>query len=89
MIVSASAKVESVMSSLIPPRVATALYSGGTTQAPSRLAPPKMASDMLNRGVPPIRPRAGVLGSMAADPGPRVAGRSRVTGTRSASVLAE
>src|SRR5436190_3885335 len=82
--VSASANEASRMSSLIPPSVATAVYSGGTTHRPSRLAPPRMASESLNRGVPPILVRAGVAAAAAS----RVAGRSRVTGTRSANVLA-
>src|SRR6185437_11648409 len=51
---------------------------------PSRLAPPRMASESLNRGVPPILRRAGVAAAAASC----VAGRSRVTGTRSAKVLA-
>src|SRR5689334_16327385 len=76
----ASANEASRMSSLIPPSVATAVYSGGTTHWPSRLAPPRMASESLNRGVPPILRRAGAVSC--------VAGRSRVTGTRSAKVLA-
>src|SRR5215470_11133026 len=83
MTVSASANEASRMSSLIPPSVATAVYSGGTTHWPSRLAPPRMASESLNRGVPPILRRAGAAAAASC-----VAGRSRVTGTRSAKVLA-
>ena len=74
MTVSASANEASRMSSLIPPSVATAVYSGGTTHWPSRLAPPRMASESLNRGVPPILRRAGVAAGCRVLRGREVAG---------------
>ncbi len=81
MVTSAWLNRASRRSSWIPPRMATAVCSGGTTHRPFRSTPLNIATEAPAPGLPPIRPAGKRAGASVNPPGagPPAAGRSAVT----------